>query len=330
MKLQFNETFAAVIVALLLLVCFCRQILQALAAVADICDKCSADWCDCRCIAALVRGDAPRRAVALYCLFLPITFNAVYFWHQSFSQFDWASSVVFVDFRVSASPHPLPHAPANASAPVAPVAPAFAALFALTAQTEVDCMFCVMPFALAASLNCWIWLSLSKDSADVLTHDTVWDESLPESLLYYELAYCAELLAVNFSFIAIACSGRTLYEVFYATFAVTVLESCFVCGARQRREGAVQRVTCAALTVLLVAVVLPLGAMLEHGCPVAEALAAVHVVCICTVAGMHFAANGEASASSVLAVRVGTTVLASLAHLAVLAHGRNRTCPGYV
>lgn len=319
MKLQFNETFAAVIVALLLLVCFCRQILQALAAVVDICDKCSADWCDCSCIAALVRGDAPRRAVALYCLFLPITFNAVYFWHQTFSHFDWASSVVFVDFRASMLPA---QKFANATAPVPTFLP-------LTAQTEVDCMFCVMPFALAASLNCWIWLSLSKDSADVLTHDTVWDESLPECLLYYELAYCAELLAVNFSFIAVTCSGRTLYEVFYATFAVTVLESCFVCGARQRREGAVQRVTCAALTVLLVAVVLPLGAMLQHDCVVAEALAAVHVVCICTVAGMHFAANGEASASSVLAVRVGTTVVASLAHLAVLAHGRNRACPNY-
>jgi hypothetical protein len=60
--------------------------------------------------------------------------------------------------------------------------------------------------------------------------------------------------------------------------------------------------------------------MLQHDCVVAEALAAGHVVCICTVAGMHFAANGEASASSVLAVRVGTTVVASLAHLAVLAH----------
>jgi primosomal protein N' (replication factor Y) len=62
----------------------------------------------------------------------------------------------------------------------------------------------------------------------------------------------------------------------------------------------------------------------------AEAVAAVHVLCVCTIVGMHFAANGDATASSILAVRVGTSVLASLAHLAVLAHGRNRTCPGYV
>jgi len=309
MKLQFNETFAAVIVALLLLVCFCRQVLQALAAAVELCDKCSAQCCDCRCIAALVHGDAPRRAVAMYCLFLPLTYNAVYFWHQSFSKFDWTSSVVLVDFRSER--------PTNGTQQTE---------IRQTGQTEVDCMFCVMPFALAASLNCWIWLSLSKDSSALLSHDTIWDDALPECLLYYELAYCAELLAVNFSLIAVSLSGRTVYEVLYATTALTVVECCFVCGARQRRDGAVQRVTCAALTVLLVAVVLPLGMMLEQDCVVAEAVAAVHVLCVCTIVGMHFAANGDATASSILAVRVGTTILASLAHLAVLVHGRNRAC----
>ena len=52
-----------------------------------------------------------------------------------------------------------------------------------------------------------------------------------------------------------------------------------------------------------------------------------HAFCVCAITGFHFAANGEATASSILAVRVGTTVLASLAHLAVLVHGRNRACP---
>jgi hypothetical protein len=306
MKLQFNETFAAVIVALLLLVCFCRQVLQALAAAVELCDKCSAQWCDCRCVAALVQGDVPRRAVAMYCLFLPLTFNAVYFWHMTFSKFDWASSIMLVDFHAVRTNN--------------------ATQIALTVETEVDCMFCVMPFALAASLNCWIWLSLSKDSSALLSHDTVWDDSLPECLLYYELAYCAELLAVNFSLIAVSSSGRTVYEVLYATTALTVVECCFVCGARHRRDGAVDRVTCAALTVLLVAVVLPLSLMLERDCVVAEAVAAVHVLCVCTIVGMHFAANGDATASSILAVRVGTTILASVAHLAVLVHGRNRAC----
>ena len=305
MKVQFNETFAAVIVALLLLVCFCRQILQALAALAELCDRCSASCCDCHCIAALTHGDVPRRAVALYCLFLPLTFNLIFFWHTNFSHFDWASSVVLVDFRAVHSKN--------------------GTVIQQTENLEVDYILCVMPFALAAALNCLIWLKLSNERG-LLTADTAWDDALPEVVLYYELAYCAELLFANFSLIVVSTSGRTVYEVLYATAALTVVQCFFVCGARHRHDAPTERVTTAVLTILLVAVVLPLGAMLQRDCVVAEAVASVHLVCVCIIAGLHHIANGEASASSILAVRVGTTVLESLAHFVVLFYGRNRAC----
>lgn len=309
MQLKFNESFAIAIVALLLLICFCRQVLQALAAAADLCDKCSADLCDCHCIAALVSGQAARRVVAVYLLFLPIIYNTVYFYHQTFTHFDWTSSVVLVDFQFT-----------NANA-------TRAAGLRLTSQTELDVMFAIMPFALMVSLNCWIWLAFTTDSHSHLTHDTVWDTSLPEPVAYYELAYYAELLTQNFSLIAVASSGRTLSEVAYASLALTLVQCSFVAGARIRRDDAVARVSTTALTLLLVAVALPLFSMLQPDCVLAEAIAAVHAVCVCLVTGLHFTANGEASASSILAVRVGTTILASAAHLAVLIHGRNRACP---
>jgi hypothetical protein len=308
-QLQFNSTYALVIVALLLLVCFCRQVLQALAAGADLLDKCSAAACDCHCIAALVSGQAARRTVAVYLLFLPIVFNAVYFWHQSFSKFDWTSSVVLVDFRS-----------------VRPSNSTLNSKLVQTGYVELDLMFVVMPFALTASLNCWLWLAFTKDAGAALAPDTVWDDSLPEPVAYYELAYYGELLSLNFSFIASESSGRTALEVVYASLAITLVECSFVAGARYRRDDAAARVTTLALTLLLVAAALPLVAMVQPACPVAEALASVHAFCVCAVTGLHFAANGEATASSILAVRVGTTVLASLAHLAVLVHGRNRAC----
>jgi hypothetical protein len=309
MKLEFNTTFAVVIVALLLLICFCRQVLQALAAAADLCDKCSADLCDCHCIAALVSGQAARRVVAVYLLFLPITYNAVYFYHQSFTRYDWASSVVLVDFKYTA---------ANATRPAA---------LRLTSQTEVDTLFFIMPFALMVSLNTWVWLAFTTDARSHLTHDTVWDDSLPEPVAYYELVYYAELLAMNASFIALASSGRTFPELASASLALTLVQCSFVASARIRRDDAVARVSTTALTLLLVAAAFPLAAMLQTNCVLAETIAAVHATCVCLVTGLHFTANGEASASSILAVRVGTTVLASAAHLAVLIHGRNRACP---
>ena len=306
MKLEFNATFATLIVALLLVACFCKQFLQALAAAADLGGKCSAAACDCNCVHVLVRGDAPRRAVAVYCLFLPLTFNAVYFWHLNFSHFDWASSVVLVDLAART---------ANATHPAPP------------AQTEVDCMFFVMPFALAASLNCWLWLAFTSDASAPLAPDTVWDDSLPEPVAVYELAYYAELLALNFSLLALACSGRTFYEVAYGSLALTLVECSFVANARHRCDEPLERTACAVRGLLLVAAGFPLAMLLEPDCVVAEALAATHAFCVCAVAGLHFAANGEASAASILAVRVGTTVLASLAQLAVLVYGRNRACP---
>jgi hypothetical protein len=36
--------------------------------------------CDCNSVYVFVRGDASCHAVAVYCLFLPLTFNAVYFY----------------------------------------------------------------------------------------------------------------------------------------------------------------------------------------------------------------------------------------------------------
>jgi len=309
MKLEFNATFGVIIVALLLLICFCRQVLQALAAGADLCDKCSAAACDCHCVAALVSGQAARRAVALYCFLLPVTYNAVYFYHASFSTFDWASSVVLVDFQFTA---------ANATRP---------AKLRLAAQTEVDVIICAMPFALMVALNTWTWLALTTDARSHLAPDTVWDDALPEPVAYYELGYYAELLFLNFSLIAVASSGRTLPELAYAALALTLVLCSFVANARFRADDAVQRAAAAVRTLLLVAAALPLAALLQPACVLAEAVAAMHAFCVCAVAGLHFAANGEASASAILAVRVGTSVLASLAHLAVLVHGRNRACP---
>jgi hypothetical protein len=66
--------------------------------------------------------------------------------------------------------------------------------------------------------------------------------------------------------------------------------------------------------------------MVQRGCVVSEIVAAVHALCVLALFCFHFAANGEATASSVLLVRVAVTVAASLTHLAVMIHGRNRAC----
>jgi len=66
--------------------------------------------------------------------------------------------------------------------------------------------------------------------------------------------------------------------------------------------------------------------MLQRSCVVACCAAAVHAVCVALIVGFHFGANAAASASAVIMLRVSVTIIASLLHIAVLLHGRNRLC----
>lgn len=320
MQLEFNNSYMLLILALLLAVCFCRQILEivslASALCGSACDRgCALFRCHCECCPG---ADLARRAVTLYCVLLPVAFNMVYFWHECFSHFDWASSVVLVDFRVRGArySHAGTQTPEPANATRVDVS-----------QTEVDYMFCVMPFALAASLSCWLWVSVSQGDHDALTPDSPWDDDLPKAVIYYEFGYYLETFALNLSMIAVSCSERSVNEVLQSTLAVSTAQCAIMFAARFRLDSSIQRGATVVLLLLLAAAAVPVWAgMVQRGCVVSEIVAAVHALCVLALVCFHFAANGEATASSVLLVRVAVTVAASLTHLAVMVHGRNRAC----
>jgi hypothetical protein len=314
MQLEFKNSYMIIILVLLLVICFCRQILELLAAASALCDRgCEKCLCPCACCPY---ANAARRAVTLYCVLMPVTFNMIYFWHESFSHFDWTSSVVLVDFRVRGArySHAGSAAPANATT-------------VDVWQTEVDYMFCVMPFALAASLSCWLWVSFSKDESSALGPDSPWDDELPKCVVYYEFSYYVETFALNLSMIAVSCSERSFNEVLQSTLAISTVQCVIMFAARFRLNDGIQRIATVVLLLLLLGAAVPVSAgMVQRGCVVSEAVAAVHAVCVLALVCFHFAANGEATASSVLLVRVAVTLLASLTHVAVMMHGRNRAC----
>jgi hypothetical protein len=322
MQLEFNNSYMLLILALLLAVCFCRQILEiaslASALCGSACDRgCGLFHCQCVCCPY---ADAARRALILYCVLMPVAFNMVYFWHECFSHFDWASSVVLVDFRVRGARYTHAGQAATANS-------AINATHVDVWQTEIDYMFCVMPFALAASLSCWLWVSVSQGGHGDLTADSPWDDELPKSVVYYEFSYYLETFALNLSMIAVSCSERSVNEVLQATLAVSTAQCAIMFAARFRLDSSIQRAATVVLLLLLAAAALPVWlAMVQQGCVVAELVAAVHALCVLALVCFHFTANGEATASSVLLVRVAVTVAASLTHLAVMIHGRNRAC----
>ena len=321
MQLEFNTSHLLFISVLLCLVCLCRQITDIGSSIVSILDKCE---CSCVLFEGVNTTELARKAVIVYICMLPITFNAIFFAHSFFSQFDWASSVALMDWYANETSVVYPHSNAKSEARPLSLAPTSSAIV-------MDYMFCVMPFACSAMLTCLVWVHYTTHAERgcnyVLAADTQWDHDLPAALLGYELAYSAEMFCMNFSMIAVSSSGRSVAEMVFATISLSLIMCTFLTFSRQRHEDSLQQTAMACMFFLLAVVLCVLwSVMLQRSCVVACCAAVVHATCVALIVGFHFGANGAASASAVIMLRVSVTIIASFMHIVVLLHGRNRLC----
>jgi len=324
MQLEFNSSHLLVVLVLLCLVCICRQMTDIGSSIVNIIDKCACSCFSCPCFEEVKTADFARKAVILYICLLPITFNAIFFGHSFFSTFDWASSVALMDWSVNETSVVYPHSERDFEPLPLSLAPGSSAIV-------IDYMFCVMPFACSALLTCLVWVHYTTHAERgcnyVLAPDTQWDHDLPAALLGYELAYCVEVFCMNFSMLSVSSSGRSAVEVVLATIALSLIMCTFLSFSRQRHEDSLQQTAMACMFFLLAVVLCVLwSVMLQRSCAVSCCVAVVHATCVLLVVGFHFGANGAASASAVIMLRVSVTVIASLVHIVVLINGRNRLC----
>jgi len=324
MELEFNSSHLFVTLLLLCLLCVCRQMTDIGSSIANILDKCTCSCVVCPCFEDVNKAEIARKAVILYICLLPITFNAIFFGHSFFSEFDWASSVALMDWYVNETSVAYPHS--NSTLPTLPLS-----LTPGSSAIVMDYMFCVMPFACSALLTCLVWVHYTTHTECgrncVLAADTPWDHDLPPALLGYELAYSVEVFCMNFSMIAVSSSGRSVAEMVFATIALSLIMCTFLTFSRQRHEDSLQQTAMACMFFLLAVVLCVLwSVMLQRSCVVACCAAVVHATCVALIVGFHFGANGAASASAVILLRVSVTVIASFMHIVVLLNGRNRLC----
>ena len=324
MQLEFNSSHLLLVLILLCLVCLCRQMTDIGSNIATILDKCTCSCLFCPCFDDVHKGELARKAVILYICMLPITFNAIFFGHSFFSQFDWASSVALMDWYANETSVVYPHTNAVSEPQPLSLTPGSSAIV-------MDYMFCVMPFACSAMLTCLVWVHYTTHAERgcnyVLAADTQWDRDLPAALLGYELAYSAEMFCMNFSMLAVSSSGRSAAEVLLATIALSLIMCTFLTFSRQRHEDSLQQTAMACMFFLLAVVLCVVwSVMLQRSCVVSCCAAVVHATCVALIVGFHFGANGAASASAVIMLRVSVTVIASFMHIVILVHGRNRLC----
>ena len=321
MQLEFNSSHLVLVLVLLCLVCVCRQMTDISSNLVNLIDKCA---CSCGLFEGVNTGEFARKAVILYICMLPITFNAIFFGHSFFSQFDWASSVALMDWYVNETSVVYPHTNAVSEPLPLSLTPGSSAIV-------MDYMFCVMPFACSALLTCLVWVHYTTHAERgcncVLAADTPWDHDLPAALLGYELAYSTEMFCMNFSMLAVSSSGRSAAEVLLATIALSLIMCTFLTFSRQRHEDSLQQTAMACMFFLLAVVLCVLwSVMLQRSCVVSCCAAVVHATCVALIVGFHFGANGMASASAVIMLRVSVTIIASFMHIVILMHGRNRLC----
>jgi hypothetical protein len=321
MQLEFNTSHLLLVSVLLCLVCLCRQVTDITSGIANILDKCT---CSCSLCDGVNTAELARKTVIVYICMLPVTFNAIFFGHSFFSQFDWASSVALMDWYANETSVVYPHTNKVSQSLPLSLAPASSAIV-------MDYMFCVMPFACSALLTCVVWVHFTTHAERgcqyLLAPDTPWDHDLPAALLGYELAYSVEIFCMNFSMIAVSSSGRSVAEMLFATIALSLIMCTFLSFSRQRHEDSLQQTAMACMFFLLAVVLCVLwSVMLQRSCVVACCAAVVHATCVALIVGFHFGANGTATASAVVMLRVSVTVVASFMHIVVLLHGRNRLC----
>jgi hypothetical protein len=148
MQLEFNTSHLLLVSVLLCLVCVCRQLTDITSSIAGLVDRCA---CSCVMFEGVNTAELARKTVIVYICMLPVTFNAIFFGHSFFSQFDWASSVALMDWYVNETSVVYPHTnqlPLSLPLSLAPTSSAIV----------MDYMFCVMPFACSALLTCVVWV----------------------------------------------------------------------------------------------------------------------------------------------------------------------------
>lgn len=325
MQMEFQDSYIVFILLAILVLCCCRQIMEttncALTLVEGFVERCACGCCTC------FDKEIGRRLLIVYCFLLPFTYQMIFFGLQQWKKTDWASSVIMSELHLNSSALVYSN-----SAESSALTPPLIGVLPTSWYVEVDYMFCVMPFALSASLSCWIWVCLSaggdRYKVLVLDVDTVWDGELPVNLLAYEVAYMVEVFALNFSMVSIATSERSFVEIIFASMSLSFVVCIFVAFARHTHsEDSIQQAMLAVFFLLLGVILLLIwGVMLQHTCVVSRYAVAVHGVLIFALVMFHFSANGAALASTVILVRTMVTVVVSAWHIIILVLGRNHLC----
>jgi hypothetical protein len=307
MELSFENRHLVAIVVFMAALLFCKNLLQCVQACMQVWQACAESMCnECPCVhyghMELLRGCFSATLLTfsvgqpLLLLFVKSTADVLRR-RQGF----WTVHFVHVGLNVSAFPH-------KRSGSLAGPAPESADLaHALTlAQSEVDGLLLVMPFALAAACTTYSWCTMR--AAGHFQTDPAWDAELFQDrrLQLYEMLYALETCLLLAALLALAADPAPLEYTLVCALLATFILMCL--SAQSRCKAAGDRASESLLGLLLSATLNMLLStfVAQHWAgayPVKVSAACMLCLAALLLVGLHMSTSEEMHAGRVILCR---------------------------
>jgi hypothetical protein len=315
MELSFENRHVVAIVVFMVALLFCKNLLQCVQACMQVWQACAESMCqECPCVhyghMELLRGCFSATMLTwsvgqpLFLLFVKSAADVLR-GRQGF----WTVHFVHVGLNVSAFPHrrsALAPGPGPGLAPGPAPGPADPAHALTLAQSEVDGLLLVMPFALSAACTTYSWCTMR--AAGHFKTDPAWDAELFQDrrLQLYELLYALETCLLLSALLALAADPAPLEYTLVCALLATFILLYF--SAQSRCKGAGDRASESLLGMLLFATLNMLlsSFVAQHWAgayPVKVSAACVLCLAALLLAGLHMTTSEDMLAGRVILCR---------------------------
>lgn len=321
MDVSFKNEYIVEVFFFVLLIYFCKNVLQCVDAALSVFQKLS---CDCPVCYGMTCLEISRSALITFSAIQPVILCIIVPIHVSLAQTPINSNIFTVSLNFNTSMAALLHDSSHLENIQANYTVEW---FKYMNVTEIDLRIFVVPFSVAASASTASWLFLCREG--VFNSDPTWDNSLfeTESMWTYEIIHYVEIFFMTLALIVTATQPQTLDSSFYMTSTLTALYIFFATTSKFSEFSVVgQFLNSAAFAFMGSILVTFLSNGIEVSCSLAIAAGWLLAIGFVMMTVLYQTANGALTAGAIITVRTLAANVVTLVFCVVLFNGRTTLC----
>lgn len=174
----------------------------------------------------------------------------------------------------------------------------------------VDVIYVILPFAFAASVNCLIWVNLTKSNH--LTEHSIWDQNMDVEVVYYEMTFIIECALSNIMLIFLLASGNYVMDLLVYAFLLVGIETFFINIAKSGDRDMFDTMICFSILIVVFGIVLPYLPLLTNTKDAnVIGLMVIFMIRLAFNISIHFAASGQLNAGYMILFRLINVIFVS-------------------